>query len=151
MWLKLLLQLRELLPLLGRVLPLLEGWVAGNSGASAANNAALKQLEARIGTSVEGLDGINAQLRDQGTVVLHLANHLKQLQQQMEAGRAAAEIQAKQAARSLRHIRWILVLAMVLLVAILVVVLILLLNPAHAGRITAASCVLSRFPGAAAS
>jgi len=78
MWLRLLWQLRELLPLLGRMLPLLEGWVAGNSGASAATQAALAKLESRV-TSAVGTtqEDLGRQLRDQSQVLLHVHGELK--------------------------------------------------------------------------
>jgi cell division protein FtsX len=107
-WLRLLWQLKELLPLLGKLLPLLEGWVAGNVGASSGNigtQKALAQLEARVGSSQEGLDSIGSQLRDHGTVLLHLSNEVKQLRAQAEADRSSQEEMAHRVVGDLAALR----------------------------------------------
>jgi hypothetical protein len=105
MWLRLLWQMRELLPLLGKMLPLLEGWVAGNSGASVANSRALQQLEARLGNTQEGLGGLEGQLRDHGAALLHLGNEMKQLRAQVEAEASRRKASEEQLAADIASLR----------------------------------------------
>jgi hypothetical protein len=130
MWLRLLWQLKELLPLLSRLLPLLEGWVGGVGGASAANAAtsrALRQLEARVGSTQEGLEG---QLRDQGTVLVHLTKELKDLRAQVaaserrqeeQAARLAEEIATVQRVQKIAALQWLMLVLMLGVVVMLLV------------------------------
>ncbi len=124
MWLRLLWQLRELLPLLGRMLPLLEGWVAGNSGASAATQAALAKLESRV-TSAVGTtqEDLGRQLRDQGQVLLHVNSELKQLRVVAERESMEREVLAEGLAQLRRWVTFLLAgvaVCVVLLAAILI-------------------------------
>jgi hypothetical protein len=133
MWLRLLWQMRELLPLLGKVLPLLEGWVAGNAGGAAATSRALAQLEARVGSTQDGLGGVEGQLRDHGTLLVHLSNELKHLRSQMDADRTDREAAAQQLAAEIASLRrGVLILTgLAGLVVVGVVWVILLLIPTH--------------------
>jgi hypothetical protein len=125
MWLRLLWQLRELLPLLGRMLPLLEGWVAGNSGASAATQAALAKLESRV-TSAVGTtqEDLGRQLRDQSQVLLHVHSELKQLRVVVERESMEREVLAEGLAQVRKGMKLLLagvVVCAVLLAAVLIV------------------------------
>lgn len=126
MWLRLLWQLRELLPLLGRLMPLLEGWVAGNSGASAATAAALAKLESRV-TSVVGTtqEDLGRQIREQSEVLLHLHGELKQLRVVVERESIEREVLAEGQAQ-LRRWMTVLLVGVVLCVLLLAAVLIFL-------------------------
>lgn len=126
MWLRLLWQLRELLPLLGRMLPLLEGWVAGNSGASAATQAALAKLESRV-TSAVGTtqEDLGRQLRDQSQVLLHVNSELKHLRVVVERESMEREVLAEGLAQVRRGMK-VLLAGVIVCVVLLAVVLILL-------------------------
>jgi len=126
MWLRLLWQLRELLPLLGRMLPLLEGWVAGNSGASAATQAALAKLESRV-TSAVGTtqEDLGRQLRDQSQVLLHVHGELKQLRVVVERESMEREVLAEGLAQ-LKKWTKLLLAGVVVCVILLAAALILL-------------------------
>jgi hypothetical protein len=126
MWLRLLWQLRELLPLLGRLLPLLEGWVAGNSGASAATSAALAKLESRV-TSAVGTtqEDLGRQMREQSEVLLHLNSELKQLRVVVERESIEREVLANGLSQ-LRRSMTMLLVGVVLCVALLAAVLVFL-------------------------
>ncbi len=137
MWLRLLWQLKELAPLLGKLLPLLEGWVAGNVGASAGTQKALAQLEARLGNSQEGLQDVGGQLRDQGAVLLHLSQAVQQLQLDSRAGAETASQTTARVQAELAGVRKLLlcVLAMLGMVVLALVVLgVMMLKHSAGGR-----------------
>jgi len=122
MWIKLLLQLRELLPLLGRLLPLLEGWLAGNSGAAQANAAALRHLESRLAQAQDGLGGVEGHLREQAATLVAIQQEQAALRQMVAAESARVEQQIAEVATDVARLQLlakftIALLAMVVLLA----------------------------------
>jgi len=135
MWLRLLWQLREMLPLLARMLPLLEGWVAGNSGASAATSAAMQKLESRVASAVGTVgatqEDLSREMREQSQVLLQLHGELKQIRVVVERESMEREVLAE----GLAQVRgWTKILLAAVIVCLLLLTAVLLLMVLHVRR-----------------
>jgi len=131
MWLRLLWQLREMLPML----PLLEGWVAGNSGASAATSAAMQKLESRVASAVGTVgatqEDLSREMREQSQVLLQLHGELKQIRVVVERESMEREVLAE----GLAQVRgWTKILLAAVIVCLLLLTAVLLLMVLHVRR-----------------
>jgi CHASE3 domain sensor protein len=86
-----------------------------------------------VGSTQDGLGGVEGQLRDHGTLLVHLSNELKHLRSQMDADRTDREAAAQQLAAEIASLRrGVLILTgLAGLVVVGVVWVILLLIPTH--------------------
>jgi hypothetical protein len=85
------------------MLPLLEGWVAGDSGASAATSRALEKLESRVASAVGGVNStqeeMGRQIREQGLVLQQLTSDMKHMRALVEREAMEREVLREDLAR----------------------------------------------------